>query len=320
MDMDPISGLLDTADSYARAGDPKAALQFYNEALVEAQQSGVPHPVLLDRLKHAQGFLRQQGAAFQQALNAAMAGRTGANPTETLRMTHALEMIEGKRDIFPQEPSTLFYPYLAHQQFWDPAEFDWSSEIEAATGDIRDELLAVIDEDSAFRPYVEYDEDRPARSFFGLHNDDSWSALHLIKDGRNVEENAKRFPKTMAALAKVPLSNIGRRTPVAHFSRLKPGAHIPPHHGMLNCRLICHLPLIVPPGCLLRVGNETREWQEGKLMMFDDSIQHEARNPTDQVRVILLFDVWRPELGEAEREAISAIFNAIDDYRPLPGS
>jgi aspartyl/asparaginyl beta-hydroxylase (cupin superfamily) len=122
----------------------------------------------------------------------------------------------------------------------------------------------------------------------------------------------------MAALEKVPLSRIGSRTPAVLFSRLEPGAHIPPHTGLLNCRLICHLPLIVPKGCWLRVGNETREWEEGKLLIFDDSIEHEAKNPAEDLRIILLFDVWRPELGEEERAAISSIFEAIDRFQGVP--
>ena len=69
---------------------------------------------------------------------------------------------------------------------------------------------------------------------------------------------------------------------------------------MLNTRLICHLPLIVPPGCGFRVGNETREWEEGKLLIFDDTIEHEAWNESDQDRVVLIFDIWRPELSEAD--------------------
>jgi aspartyl/asparaginyl beta-hydroxylase (cupin superfamily) len=87
---------------------------------------------------------------------------------------------------------------------------------------------------------------------------------------------------------------------------------------MLNCRLICHLPLIVPEGCWLRVGNETREWEEDKLLIFDDSIEHEAKNPSGEMRIILLFDIWRPELSEAERQGISAVFDAIDTFQTLP--
>ena len=87
---------------------------------------------------------------------------------------------------------------------------------------------------------------------------------------------------------------------------------------MLNCRLICHLPLIVPDGCWLRVGNETRQWEQGKLLIFDDSIEHEARNPSGEMRIILLFDIWRPELSDAERHGISTVFEAIDTFQTLP--
>jgi aspartyl/asparaginyl beta-hydroxylase (cupin superfamily) len=87
---------------------------------------------------------------------------------------------------------------------------------------------------------------------------------------------------------------------------------------MLNTRLICHLPLVVPEGCWLRVGNETRHWEEGKLLIFDDSIVHEARNPTTETRIILLFDIWRPELDRAEQRAVATIFEAIDAYGGIP--
>jgi aspartyl/asparaginyl beta-hydroxylase (cupin superfamily) len=70
--------------------------------------------------------------------------------------------------------------------------------------------------------------------------------------------------------------------------------------------------VIVPLGCRLRVGNETRQWEEGELLIFDDSIEHEARNPTDRLRVILPFGVWRPEIDGAERKGVASIFEAID--------
>jgi len=141
----------------------------------------------------------------------------------------------------------------------------------------------------------------------------TWSRRSTV-----VPEVAERCPKTVRALEGVPLSRIGERTPSVFFSRLEPGAHIPPHTGMLNSRLICHLPLIVPQGCWLRVGNETREWEEGKLLIFDDSIEHEAKNSSREMRIVLIFDIWRPELSQSERAGISAIFNAIDQFRAAP--
>ncbi len=83
---------------------------------------------------------------------------------------------------------------------------------------------------------------------------------------------------------------------------------------MINTRLVCHLPLIVPPGCGFRVGGETRLWEEGQLLIFDDTIEHEAWNEGQSERVVLIFDVWHPDLDAEERRAISVMFEAIDAY------
>ncbi len=98
------------------------------------------------------------------------------------------------------------------------------------------------------------------------------------------------------------------------FSLLRPRTRIPPHNGLVNTRLICHLPLIVPPGCGFRVGNETRQWQEGKAWVFDDSIDHEAWNDSDRTRVILLFDIARPELTAEENRWVATLFEGIDAF------
>ena len=125
---------------------------------------------------------------------------------------------------------------------------------------------------------------------------------------------ASRFPLTMAAIEAVDLPHISVRAPNILFSKLSAGARIPPHHGMINTRLVCHLPLIVPPGCGFRVGGEMRQWEVGQLLIFDDTIEHEAWNDGDSDRVILIFDAWRPELDAEERRAITALFEAVDSY------
>jgi aspartyl/asparaginyl beta-hydroxylase (cupin superfamily) len=78
---------------------------------------------------------------------------------------------------------------------------------------------------------------------------------------------------------------------------------------MYDSRLICHLPLIVPPGCRFRVGGEVREWEEGKLLIFDDTIEHEAWNDGPEDRVVLIFDIWRPELTEQEKFELTLLFS-----------
>jgi aspartate beta-hydroxylase len=95
---------------------------------------------------------------------------------------------------------------------------------------------------------------------------------------------------------------------------LAPRTAIPAHTGSSNARLIVHLPLVLPGPCRFRVGNETRDWKMGEAWVFDDSIEHEAWNDSDQARAILIFDVWHPLLAEAERELIASMMTALNDY------
>ena len=314
-----VESLLDRGDEFAERGDARAAISFYQAALTDARRERALSPEIVPRLRRAQAFIQERVGEFERTLDQALDGGDALDPTSALRLRHAADMVKGRRAIFPQQPSMFYYPYLAQRQFFERDEFDWAPAFEAAAGDIREELGDLVG-DAVFTPYVEDDPDRPARDFHNLSNNPAWTALYLWKNGTLVREIAERCPKTMRALEQAPLSSIGKRTPSVFFSRLEPGAHIPPHTGMLNSRLICHLPLIVPAGCWLRVGNETRQWDEGKLLIFDDSIEHEARNPSGEMRTVLIFDIWRPEISAGERAGISAIFDAIDGFQGPPQS
>jgi len=306
-----IESLLAEAEDYASRNDVRAATSYYQAALKAAQQGEPVDFAVRPRLEAAIGYIRQSAEAYTSALKSIVSDRTGD------RFRHAVEIMTGERQLFASEPSVFYFPYLANRQFFERDEFDWVPELEAETLAIKAELTALLAEGADFQPYVEDDADRPRREFHGLHGDASWTALYLWRDGKPVPENASRCPRTMAALDKVPMTHIGTKTPAVLFSKLTPGAHIPPHRGMLNCRLIGHLPLIVPDGCWLRVGNETRRWEEGKLLIFDDSFEHEAKNDSDQTRIVLLFDVWRPELNDEEKAGISDIFDTIDRFTTI---
>jgi aspartate beta-hydroxylase len=110
----------------------------------------------------------------------------------------------------------------------------------------------------------------------------------------------------------VPPIRVKNRSPSILFSLLRPGAKIPPHTGRANTRLICHLPLMVPENCGLRVGNDVRAPVEGKVWAFDDTIEHEAWNLSAHNRVVLIFEIWKPELSEQERGLVNGMFEAID--------
>ena len=190
------------------------------------------------------------------------------------RFAEALSILSGRTQPMLQQPSNFYFPRLPQNPFYDPADFDWVPVLEAAYPAIRAEAEAVLADRSGIAPYVKRPENRPVNKSHSLMEDPRWSAFHLIRDGEVVAANAARCPATMAALKVPPIPVIAGRSPLALFSILEPGTHIEPHNGMLNTRLICHLPLIVPDNCALRVGNET---QAGRSRQDDDlRRQHRA--------------------------------------------
>jgi aspartyl/asparaginyl beta-hydroxylase (cupin superfamily) len=191
--------------------------------------------------------------------------------------------------------------------------FPWVAELEAAAPQMRAEIEQVLADERGLEPYVREEGNRASRGH-SLLNDVRWSAFHLWRAGERVEENARRCPLIMELLQLPPIPRIEHRSPMALISILKPGTHIPPHTGMLNTRLICHIPLVVPNGCRLRVGAQTRDVIAGEAMIFDDSIEHEAWNDSDSVRAVLLFEIWRPEISEDEKVALTAMFEAVTGY------
>ncbi len=93
-----------------------------------------------------------------------------------------------------------------------------------------------------------------------------------------------------------------------YASRLAPGTHIAPHRGPTNIRLRCHLAITVPEGdCGLRVGDQTRRWEPGHAIVFDDSFEHEAWNHTEAERIVLVVDLWHPDLSPEEIRLLTSL-------------
>jgi aspartate beta-hydroxylase len=311
-----IPALIAKGDLYARSGDLPSATSYYHAVLKLGAAMQSPPPELRQEMQRidaaCQRFAKEYEAHLLAAVDKAGAGKQGSE-----RFTHAIDLLLGKRQIYFQQPKHFFFPELPQVQFYDRRQFPWVAPLESKTDAIRAELRAVLAAGAAdFEPYVQPEADRPNFNTKGLLNNADWSACYLIRNGVDVPQMAARCPITMAALREVPLCRIEGRTPSVIFSALRPGARIPPHNGYTNVRLICHLPLIVPGNCALRVGNETRPPREGELVVFDDSIEHEAWNNSNELRVILLFDIWRPELSLDERAQVAATLECIDRFGP----
>jgi aspartyl/asparaginyl beta-hydroxylase (cupin superfamily) len=310
-----LYALIMRGDLLTADGDPRAGVSWYQAALTQAPRAGPLPPDLIEALRRAERAQAEAGAAFEahlgRHLQAAGVEAAAAGP----RFAEALEILAGRAEVQLQQPTNFYFPGLPQRAFFERDEFEWVGPLEAAAPAICAELQAVLADDGALSPYVVPDENRPAKRH-PLLADTRWSAFHFYRRGVAIPENAERCPATMAALSGLPIPHISGRSPMALFSVLRPGTHIPPHNGMINTRLICHLPLIVPPGCRLRVGNQIRAVEAGRMMIFDDSIEHEAWNDSDSTRVVLLFEIWRPELTPTEREALTTLYEAIGLYSP----
>ena len=278
-----LGALLLLGDVQHTAGKTQDASRAYGGAMQVAQMQGGPIPdVFKPGLQRAASRLGEYASQYEAFIAAQI-----PPASRSARFDQSVNILLGKAPIHLQQPTKYYFPELPQIQFYNRSDFDWAPALEAQTPAIQQELSAVLADHAAFRPYLERDESKPHVKSHDLVDNDDWSAFYLWKDGARVEENCARCPVTAAAFE---------------------------NHGLINPRLICHLPLRVPGPAWLRVGNQTHHWKEGELVIFDDSIEHEAKNEASETRVVLLFDIWRPELSLQEREEVTRLLGAIAQY------
>jgi aspartate beta-hydroxylase len=308
--------LLMSATLLEREGSMKAAATAYGAAL-----SNAPPDQYLDRpTQQAVAHAREIHGRHIRELQDFIRSRIGATQSqcaavERRRLDSFIDMTLRVRKRYQQEPLEYFYPGLPAIEFYEREEFPWLADLEAATVPMQQELAAILREDQAgFAPYIHYDDHMPLDQWRELNHSPRWSAFHFYEKGQPVAERCQRAPATMEVLSRLPQAQVPLRSPSALFSVLQPKTRIPPHTGVANFRLVVHLPLIVPPGCGFRVGGETRQWRLGEAWVFDDTIEHEAWNDSEQTRIIFICDVWSPRLSPDERVVIGEIIAATDAF------
>lgn len=224
---------------------------------------------------------------------------------ERLEETFAIA-IGAKQPVGAEDPSQegtdFFFPGLPKPKpFHDPHDFPTCVKLEQAWETIRDELTSALDNRRGFQHYVRRYSDKQNDPDSDVPKE--WKALYLKDHLQEFPENRAMCPETIRIIEQEP-----RVENYVFFSALDPGGHIAPHHSTYNWIFVMHLALIVPdpPKCVMRVGSEKRNWEEGKCLVFDASFEHEAWNSGDSTRFILLIDTFHPDLTEIELSLLKA--------------
>lgn len=190
----------------------------------------------------------------------------------------------------PWQQPERYYPGLSAKPWHNPADFDWVLRLEAAFPAIRAEAIALHQADRF-----------TTNPLSGDLAEGSWREFRLYSEGYRLGEHCAACPRTTEIVESIPGATSAG---LVYFASVGPGTHLRAHWGPHNARLRCHLGLVIPDACSLRVADESRSWEEGRVMIFDDSFEHELWNPSGQTRIVLILDVWHPDLTPAQIIAI----------------
>jgi len=303
-------------------GEHHAALVQYARVMSDMQSQGkwvdvaTTPPALVSLVAHAAQVVREGRRALFFGLIEPLAaefGRRGLARVERMLRIHLLE----ERPVYPdprQQPTFLYFPDLPATPYFDRGLFPWIGDFEGLTAGMQAELRAVLTAGAGAED-VFGSAELAAQNLRNERGVPGWTGYYFYRHGERREANCAACPLTSEALERLPLSRVPAHGPEVLFSVFTPGTHLLPHRGVTNTRVVGHLPLVVPPDCALRVGGEDHAWQEGRVVVFDDTYEHEAWNRSDRVRVVLIFDLWNPHLSELERAAVSRLVVAMGEFR-----
>jgi aspartate beta-hydroxylase len=328
LQMQPASFLarLYMASALDRSGAGGQALPHYVRALGEAQRTGrwldaaTTPAALRSRVERAVQLIRDTKRAITDTVLSQLRARFGAS--ELTRVAQALRIyLREETPAFPdvrQQPTFLYFPGPPPSAYLDRGLFPWIEELEAKTPVIREEMQRRLNSADG-RERVFLSEELERVNLQGIDAVPSWNGYYFYRHGVRRADNCAACPATAAAIDAVPLSRVPEHGPEVLYSVFTPGTHLLPHRGVTNARLVAHLPLIVPEECALRVGGELHHWQEGRVVVFDDTYEHEAWNRSTRNRVVMIFDIWNPYLTEVERLAIAELIPQMGAVQPVEG-
>jgi aspartate beta-hydroxylase len=286
---------------HEQLGETGRAAEVFRAAVHFADEMPDLPPPVAAGIERARAYLADHRRQIEQKM-------TTLNQLDPGRRDRAIRFLDNtldRRPAYHQEPTHYRYPGLADIEYFDHAYPDLRDRLRQALPDIRAEFeLLHAHHAERLTPYINFQSGQPMGQWAPLNRSPRWNTFHLIRYGEPDPVNAALCPRTFEAMAGDWQPDVSGITPNLMFSLLAPRTRIPPHHGVANFRAVLHMPVIVPEGCQFRVGADTRTWVEGEPWIFDDTIEHEAWNDSDDLRVVLIGDLWRPELDPLDRAIV----------------
>lgn len=243
-----------------------------------------------------------------------------AGDTDAVMEAASRAIVEGGYWTSPWQRPTAFLPGLHSKPFWDASDFPWVRELEKQHKMMQRELEQLMPSQQVMEE--SWDAVGGMHRSSGLRDRDAlsrgdWREVVLFGLQEAAGERGQRLaPRTTRLVRRllpeaVEMAESGAGEVI--LSALSPGTHVKPHCACSNHRLTAHLGLLVPPdqrpdsstpSCGIRVGGTCRPWKEGRVLIFDDSFEHEVWNDSHSTRVVLLIRFWHPEITtEAQRSA-----------------
>ena len=307
-----MAALLARGSWCERHGEVAAAQSAYIRALENAPPEPEWPVQFRPDLQHARAFVEGYARAFHEFLDREVARTPEAGDTlDSGRWREAAAICSGRSQPFESRAHRLHVPRLPAIPFFETEQFPFLDELEANVSIVRDEFAAAMeDHGERFEPLIELGPGEPVGPWQQLNHSSRLTALHLWREGEAITDNQALCPRTVQLVRALPLCELERTSPNAYFSVIAPGTQVPPHYGESNALVTVCLPLEVSGDYVIRVGFEERRLAEGELLIFDDTLDHEASNSSSEASVVLVFDLWNPLLNTGERRIVDALHRA----------
>ena len=215
-----LRAMLQKASLQELQGQVRAAAMTYRHVLQSVPSGALPPQSLRPIFQYALQFVAasdKELEAFLESRLEALRERFKDEPLQ--RFDRCLETLLRKKPVYRPQPTFMYFPRLPAIEFYKRSDFPWLDSIEAASDEIRAELVNLLqDGPSVLQPYVDIPAGMPLDQWRGLNQSRRWGVYYLWQEGVAIPDHLARFPHTVKALDAWPRCKVPGCSPTAVFS------------------------------------------------------------------------------------------------------